>query len=117
MPKKKLRPRISTVSFTARPGRVRTPEEFQADLVEHLLADQSSFDAMWGRLQTRFEALMAVVGRKPPFIIEVEVQHVKKPEYRMFPAEKPDSPDQVSTPGDALRSVPATGFTRPLRQE
>jgi len=95
MPKKKLRPKISTVSFTARPGRARTAEEFQADLVAHLLADQSSFDDMWGRLQTRFEALMATVGRKPPFIIEAggrfyEVQHVKKPEYRMFPAEKPD---------------------------
>jgi len=33
MPKKKLRPKISTVSFTARPGRARTAEEFQADLV------------------------------------------------------------------------------------
>ena len=95
MPKKKLRPKISTVSFTARPGRARTAEEFQADLVAHLLADQSSFDDMWGRLQTRFEALMAVVGRKPPLNIEVggrfyEVQHVKKPDYRMLPAAKPD---------------------------
>ena len=52
-------------------------------------------DDTWGRLQTRFEALIAVVGRKPPFVIEIggrfhEVQHVKKPEYRIFPAEKPD---------------------------